>query len=131
MPTITVPPKRGSRHGSARLSEDFVVEIRRAAHQMGYYPIARMARANRVSYKTLRDALRGMTYSHVDRVAAPFQGPTSKAAGGCVVRLDSATTCGWQARYRGRSKYFSDSRYGKDAYREAKAWLHLQRNSAP
>jgi hypothetical protein len=126
MTTIKVPPRRGSRHGSAKLDEAFVIQIRRSAHAMGYYPVARMARANRVSYRALKDALTGRTYTHVDRVAAPFHGPTRKPSAGCVVRIDSDSTHGWQARYQGRSKFFSDSIHGDQAIVQAKSWLARQ-----
>lgn len=128
MPKIFVPPRRGSRHGSAKLTESFVIKIRRSAREKGYYPVARMARANQVTYRTLKDALTGQTYSHVNRIARPFFGPTRKPSTGCVVRIDSDSTHGWQARYQGRSKFFSDSRFTKrGALAQAKAWLVRQR----
>ncbi|MDX2057359.1 MAG: hypothetical protein SFV24_06120 [Gemmatimonadales bacterium] len=97
---------------------------------MGYYPVARIAKANHVTYRALKDALTGKTYRHVDKVVAPFLGPTGKAANGCIVRIDSGSTHGWQARYRGKSKFFSDGKFGADAPRQGRLWLQLQRSLA-
>lgn len=130
MAGINVPPRRGSRHGSAKLDEEFVVHVRRSAHEMGYYPVARIARANGVTYRALKDALTGRTYTHVDRFAPPFLGPTRKPSSGCVVRIDSASTHGWQARFQGRSKFFSDGVYGDQALIQAKTWLARQAANA-
>ncbi|MGE0439386.1 MAG: hypothetical protein AB7L66_12780 [Gemmatimonadales bacterium] len=109
-----------------------MIEIRRSAHRLGYYPIARIARANGVTYRTLKDALTGKTYRHCDKVAAPFHGPTSTGPKGSVVRLDHGSTKGWQARYRGASKFFADRRNGGTAKAKAAAtqWLQLTRNQA-
>jgi hypothetical protein len=124
MPKIVVPPGRGSKHRSAKLTERFVVAMRRSARAMGYYPVAQMARAHRVTYWALRDALTGETYAHVNRIARPFLGPTRKPAVGSVVRIDSETTHGWQARRPdGKSKLFSDSKHGRRGRARAKAWL--------
>jgi hypothetical protein len=94
---------------------------------MGYYPVAQVARANRVAYRTVKDALTGRTYSHVNKHARPFLGPTRKPSMGCVVRIDSDSTHGWQARRSGRSKFFSDGRFGRRALTEAKSWLRRQK----
>lgn len=126
--SVTVPARHGSRHGSAKLNEDFVIEIRRSAHQLGYYPIARIARANGVTYRALKDALSGATYRHVDRVAAPFHGPTGRGPTGSVVRIETGSTRGWQARYRGTSKFFGDAKFGDRAWAEAKVWLEMRKN---
>ena len=128
---IEIPPRHGSRHGSSKLNEEFVIELRRSAHQMGYYPVSRIARANHVTYRALKDALTGKTYKHVDKIAAPFLGPTGRAPNGCVVRIDTGSTHGWQARLRGKSKFFSDRKFGAHAPREAKIWLQLQRSILP
>ena len=125
MATIVVPPRKGSRHGSAKLNEAFVAEIRKSAHEMGWYPVARIARANHVTYRALKDALQGITYAHVNKHSPPFLGPTNKGPNGCVVRIDSGSTHGWQARYRGKSKFFSDSKWGAEAKTQAKAWLRI------
>jgi len=106
------------------------MDIRKAAHEMGYYPVARIARANHVTYHTLRDALQGVTYKHVDKHAAPFHGPTRNPRTGCVVRIDTDSTHGWQSRHEGKTKFFSDSRHGDNALAQAKIWLLLQQNIA-
>jgi hypothetical protein len=123
MPEIKVPPRKGSRHGSAKLDEAFVVKIRRSGREVGYFPVAQAARAKRVTYRAVKEALTGETYSHVDRVAKPFLGPTRKPSAGCIVRIDSDSTHGWQARYQGRSKFFSDGVHGRRARPLAKLWL--------
>jgi hypothetical protein len=127
MLTIKVPPRKGSRHGSAKLSEDFVVEIRRLGRQRGFVDVAALARKKRVTYRAVKDALIGATYRHVDRVVRPYHGPSRKPAAGCVVRIDSRSTHGWQARFRNRSKFFSDGIHGyRNARAKAKAWLEAQ-----
>lgn len=124
MATIRVPPRKGSRHGSAKLNEPFVVRIRRLARELGYCDVASLARSKRVTYRAVKDALTGATYQHVDRVARPYRGPTRKPSAGCVVRIDSESTHGWQGRYQGRSKFFSDGIHGKRrALKKARAWL--------
>lgn len=124
MASITVPPRKGSRHGSAKLNEDFVLSIRRLGREQGFVDVAGLARKKRVTYRAVKDALTGETYQHVDRACRPFFGPTRKPAAGCVVRIDSYSTHGWQARYQGRSKFFSDGIHGyRKALKKARAWL--------
>lgn len=120
---IVIPPRRGSRHGAAKLNEAYVIRIRNQAHTKGWFPIAETARQKKVTYRTLRDALRGATYTHVNKIAKPFRGPSSLGPTGCVVRIDSESTHGWQARYQGRSKFFSDSKHGRMAEGRARRWL--------
>jgi hypothetical protein len=123
MAKVVIPPGHGSKHRSARLTERFVIALRRSAREMGYCPVARIARANRVTYWAVRDALTGRSYAHVDRYARPFHGPTRKPSAGNIVRIDSDTTHGWQARRNGKSKLFSDSKFGGRGQAEAKSWL--------
>lgn len=120
--------RRGSRHRSAKLNETFVAEIRRTGRKLGYFPVAPTARRKRVTYRAIKDALTGATYAHVNRTAAPFLGPTRKPSQGCVVRIDSDSTHGWQARYQGSSKFFSDGLHGvRGAKAKAQQWLAAQR----
>lgn len=120
---MKVPPRKGSRHGSAKLNEAFVIKIRRQGREVGYFPVAPAARAKGVTYRAVKEALNGTTYTHVDSVVKPFRGPTRKPAAGCVVRIDSDSTHGWQARFRGKSKFFSDGVHGAKAKKLAKDWL--------
>ncbi len=127
MAIVKVPPRKGSRHGSAKLDEDFVIGIRQAARRDRFLDIAALARKKRVTYRAVKDALTGETYRHVDRVCRPYRGPTRKPSAGCVVRIDSHSTHGWQARYQGRSKFFSDGVHGyRKAQKKARAWLESQ-----
>ena len=127
MATISVPPRKGSRHGSAKLNEEFVVDIRRSARKHGFIDVAALARRKRVTYRAVKDALTGETYQHVDRACRPYFGPTRKPSAGCVVRIDSHSTHGWQARYQGRSKFFSDGIHGyRKALKKARAWLKAE-----
>jgi hypothetical protein len=128
MKAIRVPPRKGSRHGSAKLDEDFVVEIRRLGRKQGFVDVSGVARRKRVTYRAVKDALTGETYQHVNRACRPYFGPTRKPAAGCVVRIDSYSTHGWQARYQGESKFFSDGVHGyRKAFRKAHAWLETER----
>lgn len=123
MPGIKVPPRKGSRHGSAKLNEAYVAKIRRSGRAVGHFLVAEAARARGVTYRAIKDALTGETYSHVDRTARPFRGPTRKPSVGCLVRIDSDSTHGWQARYQGTSKFFSDGIHGRRAKPLANRWL--------
>lgn len=127
MATIKVPPRKGSRHGSAKLNEEFVIEIRQTARKNRVLDVASLARKKRVTYRAVKDALTGETYRHVDRICRPYLGPTRKPSAGCVVRIDSHSTHGWQARYQGRSKFFSDGIHGyRKALKKARAWLKTE-----
>ena len=80
--------------------------------------------------RTLKDALNGETYRHCDRAAPPFKGPTGTGPKGSVVRLDHESTKGWQARFRGKSKFYADRRNGGSIKAKAAAtrWLQLTRS---
>lgn len=120
-------PPRGSRHGSAKLGDALVVKMRRQGRADGLFLIAAAARRHRVTYRAIKDALTGATYAHLDRKARPYFGPSRKPGQGSTVRIDSDSTHGWQARYRGASKFFSDGIHGKSALPRARAWLRAER----
>ncbi len=120
-------PPRGSRHGSAKLGDALVIKMRRQGRAAGIFLIAAAARRYGVTYRAVKDALTGVTYAHLDRKVRPYFGPSRKPSQGSAVRIDSDSTHGWQARYRGASKLFSDRIHGKKALSRAHAWLRAER----
>lgn len=101
--------------------------MRQQGRAAGIFLIAAAARRHGVTYRAIKDALTGATYAHLDRKARPYFGPSRKPGQGSTVRIDSDSTHGWQARYRGASKFFSDGIHGKKALSRARAWLSAER----
>ncbi len=121
-----MPPK-GSKYGSAKLGDALVIRMRQQGRAAGIFLIAAAARRYGVTYRAIKDALTGVTYARLNRKVRPYFGPSRKPTQGSAVRIDSDSTHGWQARYRGTSKFFSDGIHRTKALSRANAWLREQR----